>query len=151
MKTKEQILENITFTESKDFPKPMITLSHNNVCHIDLSAISQSSIKMKTFIDGKEYKPCTHTWQPIETAPKDGADIFLYFKSGNNDIDDFILVGHWSYHPYLDKLHNCFNIKIRIKNTYSCCIDEDIIHIDHYSYKGKITHWMPLPEPPEEK
>lgn len=64
-------------------------------------------------------------WQPIETAPKDGSCVLLYWP----DIDS-IATGAW-YAPLGCVEHWCKDCRV----TY--CIDP--------------THWMPLPDPPKSK
>lgn len=85
-------------------------------------------------------------WQPIETAPKDGRKVILFYLNRNNlsrtvmatwvtdeqaaetDADDVGLEAGW----------------------YEC-----IDNWDDYSqvaiHEGEPTHWMPLPAPPSEK
>lgn len=69
-----------------------------------------------------------YTWQPIESAPKDGKWIILFSTV------EGVTCGYWgpTYFEY----------------------DPDWIHYSHRSESwivpGKITHWMPLPEPPKE-
>ena len=64
------------------------------------------------------------SWQPIETAPKDGTRIAIKFRSGNRHEANWQTTygGEW--------------------------------HTDSYKYlpwadQAEITHWMPLPEPPQ--
>ena len=65
-------------------------------------------------------------WRPIETAPRDGAEILLLTPEG-------VIEGAWSSPMdewevvWLD-LHGC-----------GCCS----------SGTAQPTHWMPLPDPPE--
>mgnify|MGYP003501912451 FL=1 len=77
-------------------------------------------------------------WQPIETAPKDGTDILVYFAPITGRLS-----GWW---------------KVSWENLYgdrtpadgSWCVDDN----KHGPYPlrgycaGDDTHWMPLPEPP---
>ncbi len=70
------------------------------------------------------------TWQPIETAPKDGTPVLLLY-------DQEAIQGHWSetdthggeWKPIWLSVHGC-----------GCCGSDD----------KPPTHWMPLPEPPDE-
>ena len=69
------------------------------------------------------------TWQPIETAPKMGR--FLIYSRLWNTTPKIGLGCHWA-------------------------MDEDWFHRDGYtavcdrSNPVRATHWMPLPEPPED-
>lgn len=58
-------------------------------------------------------------WRPIETAPKDGTDILLFYREG-------IQVGGWDalWHWMADVGDGCTTIS------------------------GQPTHWLPLPPPP---
>jgi hypothetical protein len=58
-------------------------------------------------------------WQPIETAPKDQARILLVAVGT-------VMIGHWERRL----------LRFRIEGGH------------HSWLLGKITHWMPLPEPP---
>lgn len=69
------------------------------------------------------------SWQPIETAPKDGTKLLLHVlgNHGGNSIHvarwDAAYIGSGWGHRW--------------------------IHTDHWDgVSGKPTHWMPLPEPP---
>ena len=74
------------------------------------------------------------TWQPIETAPKDGTHILVYaygeYSSAYyvaKEIDDEEYCGKGMYR------------KVKIDAGYL-----------HYETDKYPTHWMPLPEPPKE-
>lgn len=58
-------------------------------------------------------------WQPIETAPRDHGKQILAFDDGD------IRVGYWSSN------RECFRCEITGDPLY------------------RVTHWMPLPEPPK--
>ena len=73
-------------------------------------------------------------WQPIETAPKDGTTVLVWFKT-----------------------HGCMSARWTDRDEgptsdYACW------HVDDYKHgpyqvrgyrSGDDTHWMPLPEPPK--
>lgn len=65
-----------------------------------------------------------NSWQPIETAPKDGTNILVF-----------------AIHPYEDSYITvcayCQNYKVFMYNGMT---------VGH----AYLTHWMPLPEPPKE-
>lgn len=63
-----------------------------------------------------------YQWQPIETAPKDGPEILVVCSTG-------IDVAHWN----------------------TCCDHEDGWENTSDEAVGCLTHWMPLPNPPQEK
>ena len=60
-------------------------------------------------------------WQPIETAPKDGTEV-LGFVSSDTGADDFFAV---------------------------ICFWENQWRVSSVLDATDVTHWMPLPEPPE--
>lgn len=69
-------------------------------------------------------------WQPIETAPKDGTAILVCF-SPHYETNGFLPIAvRWrTFHPNAEG-----------KETFR----------DHAGHKvDRITHWMPLPPPPE--
>jgi hypothetical protein len=76
------------------------------------------------------------TWQPIETAPKDGTRILIW-----DDDEGGYEIGFWS-------------------SNHESWLDNDICDGDPGKYwPGDLlgntifepTHWMPLPEPPAAK
>ena len=67
----------------------------------------------------------TTSWQPIETAPKDGTRIWVY-RPVVNKYTNHIGVDYWA-HPS-DGLDCCW-----MRSPMMC----------------PPTHWMPLPEPPK--
>lgn len=74
------------------------------------------------------------TWQPIETAPKDGTKILLYVRIRSVLEDDFsipeIVVGYFDPNEFA---REWYIVERTPENTY---VDQP-------------THWMPLPEPPK--
>jgi hypothetical protein len=65
------------------------------------------------------------TWQPIETAPKDGADILIFIPDMQNYPDNpRIVSAFWGICGWTD------NAAVGCQTW------------------GNPTHWMPLPEPP---
>jgi hypothetical protein len=65
-------------------------------------------------------------WQPIETAPRDGTTVLLYFPdAGKSQID----VGYW------------IEWEVGDANWSNEWTDAEI--------DCDPSHWMPLPEPPE--
>lgn len=72
------------------------------------------------------------TWQPIETAPKDGTPILLY-KPNEKRMGAYLLAGFWDV-------------------EWWACAGSKLVYfsrLDQREY-GHPTHWQPLPEPPEE-
>lgn len=65
-------------------------------------------------------------WQPIETAPKDGRQLFLYLSDGQTVIAEFSVRRDGS--SYWEVCHT--------ENGAICL-------------RTEATHWMPLPEPPK--
>ena len=72
-------------------------------------------------------------WQPIETAPKDGADVLLWER-----YSDVPFVGYWYEKRFIKKW---------AVNTEHYCINGDASFGDQLT-QNLITHWMPLPDPP---
>lgn len=75
------------------------------------------------------------TWQPIETAPKDGTEVLLSEKYCNTPV-----VAYWANYGVGrgGKWHACFEHY----TTSGCDSIVDIL------CQELITHWMPLPAPP---
>lgn len=72
-------------------------------------------------------------WHPIETAPKDGTD-FLAFCPASQYVDGGVAVMHFYDHGSIWG-------GIRISHVSGFEWDFDLM---------PPTHWMPLPEPPDE-
>ena len=71
------------------------------------------------------------SWQPIETAPKDGTTMDLWCTATKRRITDC-----WWDADYGEFIANDVN------ECGECC--PSVVYHDN----GKPTHWMPLPEPP---
>jgi hypothetical protein len=69
-------------------------------------------------------------WQPIETAPKDGTLVLLYFPGGCFSNDGNVCVGFWS----TDGSDDWFSRE---------CDSNSMTELGDFP-----THWMPIPEPP---
>lgn len=69
------------------------------------------------------------TWQPIETAPKEGPHIDLWFKFWRPDTDDF--AG--------GRVTDCYWLRDS-KRWASAAMT--------MPHNVKFTHWMPIPEAP---
>lgn len=67
----------------------------------------------------------TMTWQPIETAPKDGTRILCYFPD-----------------------ESAFKILTVVWGYYGWRLDPDGGTEFEFPIEGKPTHWTPLPEKP---
>jgi hypothetical protein len=68
------------------------------------------------------------TWQPIETAPKDGTAILVRVPNYAYDSSETMTVVRWR--------HECWEL------TRGGSYAED------HDLNATPTHWMPLPEPP---
>jgi len=72
-------------------------------------------------------------WQPIETAPRDGREILVFFR--NKGVRQVSWQDPWGENP----------------DHALWCVDDD----KHGPYPlrgysaGADTHWQPLPEPPQ--
>lgn len=75
-------------------------------------------------------------WKIIDTAPKDGTKVLVYqpkyFIYDDYAIDPVIAVCEWSVFCNLWRVSNISG------NDFESDIDSQ-----------KVTHWMPLPEPPD--
>lgn len=67
------------------------------------------------------------TWQPIETAPKDGISILLYPAIRSQDT---CCEGAWTASKHLGG-----------EGWYD-------LAVGHHNWLWKPTHWQPLPAPP---
>lgn len=65
------------------------------------------------------------SWQPIETAPKDGTEILLFVDAYVTGDTPQQVVGRWFRSGWQESY----------ADEYAVC---------------EVTHWMPLPEPPND-
>lgn len=77
------------------------------------------------------------TWQPIDTAPKDGTDVLLW-RPGFGALDGWIVIGSYREDENLSEWG-----KLWLENDYN------EFSTGYASTPIKATHWQPLPEPPE--
>ena len=69
------------------------------------------------------------TWQPIETAPKDGTKFLAYWPDVHgNQSESVVTTWHEQYSYLLNAFHTPY---------------------DSEDWTNAPTHWMPLPEPPK--
>ena len=74
------------------------------------------------------------TWQPIETAPKDGTHVILW-------IEGSAIEGQWDSQTRNDGTSygpGTWEVLILPSHGCGCCSNEN----------DPPTHWMPLPTPP---
>lgn len=90
-------------------------------------------------------------WRPIETAPRDGAEILLYAPAcefQGRPVAERVTFGHWMQ-------HEGGTIECRDADGRWIGQDDDEGFEGWMSWDGGFTaehpptHWMPLPEPPE--
>ena len=73
-------------------------------------------------------------WKPIESAPKDGTHILLWEQWGTDPFVGWWCMGSWSAsHEHVDA-----------EGGWDGAVVVDRIECP-------VTHWMPLPEPPQEQ
>ncbi len=70
-------------------------------------------------------------WQPIETAPKDGRRIMLFYPPNG------IVFGRWNEDEWSQR------------PTPYWSNDTERISGTRYAKRHPPTHWQPLPEPPK--
>lgn len=77
-------------------------------------------------------------WQPIETAPRDGSNVIVWDNESR-----LPAVASWHWFGDMELMQGCWEADKAIYYAdYSKVYDNlDTRHV---------THWMPLPEPPEE-
>jgi len=74
-------------------------------------------------------------WNDIETAPRDGTWILLFFPHA-----DLVIRGCWEFQGEADW-------ESGIEDWQDWCTDNDVVLQEDPSYAP--THWMPLIEPPK--
>jgi len=100
----------------------------------DLEEARKESDDLRAELDALKSQEKIPTWQPIETAPKDGRDIIVYFKTAGirqvSWCDEYgDPSGEYALWRVDDNKHGPYALR---------------------GYRpGDDTHWMPLPTPPE--
>lgn len=69
------------------------------------------------------------TWQPIESAPKDGTNFLAAMAGPASARDCAWWVLHWNGHDFE-------------------CVSSGNLILTGATIDGGVTHWMPLPDPP---
>lgn len=79
-------------------------------------------------------------WQPIETAPKDGSKVLLFWYGNNTK---FISVAVWRGDKAPDYPWRSAETGSAIGGFGQCHLEEK-----ERTWEQGATHWMPLPAPP---
>jgi hypothetical protein len=85
-------------------------------------------------------------WQPIETAPTDGTEVLLAIR-GVNDGPHWVHIGWYEVHdPFPWRFIDTFDL-----TPTGCCerAEDDRTPVNGAKAES-VTHWMPLPPPPEQ-
>jgi hypothetical protein len=77
-----------------------------------------------------------NAWRPIETAPKDGTEVDLYGSWRNQDGS-----------IYRGRFPSCEWGELA--SGGQAWLYDGIGLVEHSANQARITHWMPLPEPPQ--
>jgi hypothetical protein len=88
-------------------------------------------------------------WQPIETAPKDGTliDIWIAGEGGNTRVADVYWGEYtvWDRYPFSSHGEQGWVLEEPSENWGVCHNNAE----NSLAGRGRATHWMPLPEPPQ--
>ena len=92
--------------------------------------------------------PYPVTWQPIETAPKDGRPVLLWLErkiSRNYTVSglcDLLVIGFWQHGRWVSiEVEDCGSMGGELTGWMADWCPLDV----------SPTHWMPLPPPPEDR
>jgi len=95
----------------------------------------------------------TNQWRPIETAPKDGTEIILYHPSETFEGNQYparVSAGAWlEWTNTVSEYHASTGVYLgqSVQNEGAMWMSND----GGFREDSPPTHWMPLPEPPEEE
>lgn len=78
-------------------------------------------------------------WQPIETAPKDGSSMLLWWVPRRGHGRPSMVLSFWSCRAHA-----------HMSQPRDCPHEPDCVADWGFGYAGEMTHWMPLPPPPGE-
>lgn len=83
-------------------------------------------------------------WRPIETAPRDGRKIMLWYLNGNHK--PRTVMGKWLSEE--DAVYTDID-GVGLEAGWYECIDNWDDYTEVSIHQGEPTHWKPLPTPPE--
>jgi hypothetical protein len=92
------------------------------------------------FMPGRNHRDLrlTSDWRKIETAPKDFTPVLLWWVPENGSAPGVVLERWYCRtHALMARRHDCPN--------------EQDCQMGWGCYSEKMTHWLPLPAPPQEK
>lgn len=84
-------------------------------------------------------------WQPIETAPKDGRKVILFYLNRNGK--PRTVMARWLTDEHAAEIDTD---DVGLKAGWYERIDNWDDYTDVAIYEGEPTHWMPLPQPPKD-
>ena len=82
-------------------------------------------------------------WQPIETAPRTGEKLIVFYRNGNNKART--VMARWLTEEQAVELDAD---DVGLECGWYECIDNWDDYTDVAIHEGEPTHWMPLPKPP---
>lgn len=82
-------------------------------------------------------------WQPIDTAPKDGRKVILFYRNSHNK--PRTVMARWLTD---EQAAETDADGVGLKGGWYECIDNWSDYTEVAIHEGEPTHWMPLPTPP---
>lgn len=86
-------------------------------------------------------------WQPIESAPKDGSDILI--RAHGMAIEARYAAGEWSEDTPIGPAEYDGAVWVAFDDALQFEIEEGAGE-GGGDFHGPVTHWMPLPDAPEQ-
>lgn len=131
----DTVLDWLQMAEAQPLVGMRGVLRHPPICQTELDAIRRLAAP-----------PVSVGWQPIETAPRDGTEVLIL--AGGMAIQAFFLEGAWGpdIPGEVREYHGA--VWVAFDDLTQFEVEEGALE-GGLDYHGGVTHWMPLPTPPE--
>ncbi len=111
--------------------------------HCESTAYEIEIRRLRAELAASREREARMQWQPIETAPKDGRKVILFYRNSHNR--PRTLMARWLTD---EQAAETDADGVGLEGGWYECIDNWNDYTEVAIHEGEPTHWMPLPPPP---